>query len=160
MFLKKRNKTKQNDEEKRNSVLRRESSPRPLACMGKAISIAPRWLTIRSSFQLIISNIFLPMKFCRWTLYKKTRLKCSWFCWFRACLWSLVSRLLYTMNSLSSGFVFGFLHYRNIRPRARQLEGELWVRPQFLDTRVPPDGWEWDGWLPCAPFHLFWLDLS
>ena len=141
MFLKKRNKTKQNDEEKRNSVLRRESSPRPLACMGKAISIAPRQLTIRSSIQLIISKIFFPMKFCRWTLYKKTiDSNAAGFADSGLACEAQFPPLLYTMNSLSSGFVFGFLHYRNIRPRARQLEGELWVRPQFLDTRVPPDG--------------------
>ena len=73
MFLQKRNKTKQNDEEKKTSLLRRESSPRPLACTGKAISIAPQQLTIHSSVQLIISKIFLPMKFCRWTLYEASR---------------------------------------------------------------------------------------
>ena len=39
MFLKKRNKTKQNDEEKWQNILRRLLSLRPLACKGNAIPI-------------------------------------------------------------------------------------------------------------------------
>ena len=72
MFLKKRNKTKQNDEEKRQSILPRELNFRPLACKGNAIHIHHD--TYRYTLALNLSHVtFLPMKFCRWTLFEASR---------------------------------------------------------------------------------------
>ena len=70
MFLKKRNKTKQNDEEKRQSILRRELNFRRLACKGNAIHIHHDTYTLA----LNLSHLtFLPMKFCRCTLFEASR---------------------------------------------------------------------------------------
>ena len=56
MFLKKRNKTKQNDEEKWQSILRRLSL-RPLACKGNAIPI--QYDTYRYTLALNLSHLTL-----------------------------------------------------------------------------------------------------
>ena len=54
-----KNKTKQNDQEKRkNRFLRRESKPRPLAFTGYALSIALRHLMINIGVTLNI-NVYL-----------------------------------------------------------------------------------------------------
>ena len=58
-----KNKTKQNDQEKRkNRFFWRESKPRPLVCKGYASSIALRHLTISIDVRLNINifNIFCP----------------------------------------------------------------------------------------------------
>ena len=65
-------KKKKNDQERRKKSFRqRESNPKPLTCKGNAFSIAPRQPLLIIGVKLII--LFLPMKFCWWTLFEVGR---------------------------------------------------------------------------------------